>query len=164
MRAPRSRTASRAAARAGRRAQALANHIARSLGSKRPPLVKLKTCRTCEPGGWKGRYHPNSKIITQEEHPDMPARLRPVLTDHETGHWATREIHCKPKRKGTLLPKLSKRRKCSYYGQHDKRFFATVREIHKRNGIAPKDAIELEEESGYTPPASWKRAAARGHW
>ncbi len=145
-------------------AQGLSNRIGRKLGI-RAPLVKLSKCRKCAKGGWSGRYHPRSKTISQSEDAQMPERLKPVLTDHEVSHWATRHIHCGPQsRHSKLLRRVRAVRKCTYNGEHDARFYRTLEKIHRANGVGPKAAVELELASGYNPPKTWMKAAKRGRW
>jgi hypothetical protein len=145
-----------------RSAQSLANRISKSMGV-RPWAVHVQDCPKCPKGGWRGQYHPKSRSITQAMAPDMPKRLRPALTDHETGHGATREVYCKPKRR-RLLRKLGHAVKCSYRGQHNGKFYKVTKKIHQMNGVGPKAACELETSSGYSPPLSWRIAARRGKW
>lgn len=152
---------------AGRRrrrsAQGLANRIAKSM-RVRPWAVHLKKCRTCPKGGWRGQFHPKTRSITLDVDDSMPKHLRPALVNHETGHGAAREVYCKPRPRRTLLRALGKRVKCSYRGQHNAQFYKVTQKIHRMNGVGPKAACELEVESGYTPPRSWRAAAKRGHW
>jgi hypothetical protein len=125
-------------------AQRIADRIARLMGARKGPRVKLAKLNR---EGWSGRYDPKSvavhlKYNQGRNEPD----LHKTLLSHELAHWGARLVYCK----GNV-----KAKKCSYKGQHDKRFYKVLKPIHKKLSINRKHAEALEKRAGYSPPDGW---------
>jgi hypothetical protein len=97
----------------------------------------------CGRGGWAGRYHPKEHVavVAQEKH--MPRKMRKALRAHERAH-------------GLVCDRKSK--KCTYKGDHDRRFYKTLAKVHRTVGTDPESAIELEKRSGYRPPKGFRKS------
>jgi len=84
--------------------------------------------------------------------------LQKTLLGHELAHWGSRVVYCdRPGRARGARGGAHGRAKssCSYKGQHDKRFYNVLNQIHKKLGTPKENARALESRAGYKPPNRW---------
>lgn len=129
------------------------NRLRRAFGGRKPPRIREKSCpeSVCGVGGWAGKYHPEKQEATAHMEKRMPRKLRKALRAHETAH----HYVCDRSKKSGV-------RKCTYKGEHDRRFYRTAAKVHRALGTDPEAALELERRSGYKPPRSFARALRSG--
>ena len=115
---------------------------------RNPPPVHEHRCPegVCGHGGWSGRYHPKRGVAVVATEKHMSPKLRKALRAHERAHGLVCDRHSK---------------KCTYKGDHDRRFYRTLAKAHRTIGTDPGAAMELERRSGYTPPRGFRKSIRR---
>jgi len=121
-----------------------------------PPSMKDTVCdeRTCGVGGWQGRYDPKTHTVHRAMEKRMPRARRKALKGHEIAHG----LVCDRTPAGKSHKEA---KKCTYHGEHSPRYYRTAAKVQRQLGTDPKEALELERMSGYSPPKWYERMLRR---
>lgn len=97
-----------------------------------------------------GRFFPKEIAILVYRNHD--AEVTGALIAHELGHWVSYVVNCRavPRKHKTTA-------RCSYVGQHDRKFYAILEKIHLELGVSTRAARLVEGRYAY--PKHWNNAS-----